>query len=275
MKFQALDVKNILHEIHFKEKFVFAALDNNKIAISFLDTTNTIRVGIIDRNGKLCNSVQTKFVYSCKLSRIRMKTINDFIIFLNEENSGKGKLVTMNSNLELIASKDIEVVSLDVNESKIYCTNNKFILMIFDTQLNNIINVDQSRYQIVQSHLNTKKNNNNLEILTCRNNKFFYLVADKLDIINEENKVESFSIDLGKNGIHYNSYYSVGCVDIDSKGNIWNIPDGMSTIFKYNSKGFLESKIETNNGSDYLSMDKDDKIILFNKQKRTIYFEEN
>ena len=230
-----------------------------------MDNSFIVRIIIIDKNQKIQNWTKLKDDYlRYDDNKILFKSLKDTLV-LYLYNGEENKLMSMNSNLDLVQSNIISysVVSLDANEKNIYCLTNDDRIVILGHKLNAINIIGQTYDPQLAFYME-----NTIKQIANRENKFYCLYPNKLDIIDETTGVLLKSISINGSKMAFDSYANlvVFCVDL---------------IFKFDLNGKFENKVKivnllsknkfTIDERDFF-IDQQDKIIYFNNLEN-IYFE--
>ena len=234
-------------------QFDLKSFETGKFAIVYQDGLDMVNVAIFDSNLNICKSTQTSFCSNVKIN-IKLKVDNGLLIF-SCNHLKKFKLVLMNSNLEIIKSITIpnKILSLDANETNIYCLTSGKTLMIFDHELKLVESVDQTGY------------NKGIKQISFKNNKFYSLFKDKINIMDKDG---DSVIVIKTNGDK---------MVFDSQSNLLVLSLVKDNkIFKYDSNGNLKEEISTRFGGASMFdifLNEKDKIFSIDKMNGRIFLE--
>ena len=261
---QVIKLTDILNNMNSSLNYDFDTFQNENIAIAYLDTSNRVSVAIIDKNRKVLNSTQTTLSV-CNNYHIVMKTCKDLLVIYSLSKGNTNHcLSVMNSNLEVTkkgTNFSYQVISLFVDENNIYSLINQpgYNTIIYDHQLNFLRNIGQYSNTEQPFYLT-----NQITQIAHKNNKFYYLYPDKIEIINETTGVLIKSILVQGSKMAF-----------DSNSNLWILSSTSSKIFSYNLDGDLKDEIELKNVPDGLgfSIDQEDQMFFWNKTLKCFYFD--
>ena len=249
---------------------------DQKFSIAYPDTSGKITVAIIDKNQKISKSTQTNLTLNSNHPAVKLKSIKGLIIlFCNTQKDttispplfggmeNSFNLSTINSNLKLLKSIDIEnsIISIDANETSIYCLTNDNKIMIFDHQLNKAKTIDT----ISNNPLPYFTFGNSIIQIIHKSDKFYCLYLNRIEILNDSNNNLIKSIDIKGSKMAF-----------DSGSNLLILSYASSKIYKYNLDGVLQREIDLENvptGLDFC-VDEEDDISYFNKSSKCLYFDQ-
>ena len=266
-QFQEVKFADILN--NFSNSKDFDLFEKDKIVVAYPELSHIV-VAIIDKNREITNSSQTSLeYYHGNCYQLKIKKAKDVLaVYYGSPDyyAGKYHFALINSKLEVIKKTLFSdpAVFLDGNDTNIYCLTQQscisnYKMTIFDHQLNYLRVVGQDHSMEQAFYLS-----NNITQLTGKNNNFFCLYSNKLDIIDESTGVLLKSILIQANKMAF-----------DSKNNLLVLSVSSSKIYKYNLDGVLQDEIDYENilqGIE-LSILEGDKISFFNKSSKSIYFE--
>ena len=257
-KLQLLKLKDILPNFNDSlDTHDFAAFETKKIAIVYPNTSDMISIAIIDKTQMIWKL--SNLEYGIGEPQMKLKSINGNLIFYFKYLNKLHFLEKLNSNLQLIQSKriDSQILSIDANETNIYCLANSLEnkILVFDHDLVNIKSIGQ--YEDPEQAFYFT---NEIKRVCHRNNTFFILYNEKLDIINEKTGfvLKSISIDGDR-------------ITVDSNNNLLVLSVSSSNIFVYNLDGVLEDEIElenVQNGIEF-SIDNEGEFVFFNRNRQS------
>ena len=260
-KLPILKFKDILPDFNDSSSiYDLDAFQDDKIALVYKNNSYWSSIAIIDKNGPLIKHINTQ--WPIINTPIRLKSFKEFIFIYFHHNYNEHYLEKFSSDLKKIKYKLIEyqIISLDVDEKNIYCltnsSNNK--IMIFDHGLENIKNIGQ--YESPQKPFYLT---NDVKRIAYRNNSFYFLYSNKLDMMNEFNGITKKSISIKGTSIA-----------INSKGQLLALSDSSATMFIYSLDGLLQEEIlfeNYQNEIDFFVNDKD-QLVFLNKTQNILYF---
>ena len=237
----------------------FDIFQDGKIAIAYPNINKIINLALIDKRKSICKSIDSGYKFGN--SPIRLKSFKDSLIFHYLNNAGCSFLVIMNQYLEPIKSNLIshQVLSLDANETSIYCLASNDKIMIFNHELVNIRTIGQCHYPLNPFHFT-----NTIVKMYYRNGNFFLLYQERIDIVNETSGIITKSISVKGDRIAFDSLNkSILVLSILS-----------SIIYEYSLDGVLTSKNEIQNPTKGLEffIDEYNNILYLNRIERSVYF---
>ena len=260
-KLQSINLKSFLPNFnHYDYAFVhdFDSFEDGKLAAIYPNNFHFVSITIIDKNRKTLKSSQMGHFYPNFFMKI--KVINELVIFYYVNNKSEYCLSIMNSDLQLIQSKILHiehcvVISLDANEACIYCLTIDYKLRIFDHQLNNIKTVGQSEFPNEAFYIT-----NRIKKVAYRNEKIIYFYPDKMEMLNEDGVLVKL---------------------IEIKGDAFYVRENIlllsileSKMFEFSLDGTLIDEVRLENvpkETEFL-VDHEDKILFFNTAKTKFYF---
>ena len=260
--FKLADILNDL-EVSKVEYLNLDIFENGNTVIMYPSNSNKVNFVVINKDRNICNLTQTNF--ECNASaRTGFKAVKDSLIFYLYDHPKLSDcfiLALMDSNLKLTKQSSIpdHVISLDANESNIYCLSRYFKIMIFDYKLNYIKTIGQSGFQDQAYYLT-----NMVKQIIIKDTKLYCLYPVKIEILNEPTGVLFKSIPIQGNQMAFDSQFYLLVLSISE-----------SKIFKYNLEGILKDEIEfknMTNGIEFL-IKQNGQFVFFNKSKCLFYFE--
>ena len=240
----------------------FDAFNEGKFAVIYPNNSHKITLTIIDKNRVIYKSAELNVDYysdSFNPYKLKLKSLKELFVFYYVNNFRDPCLATVDANLESTNSFQMShfVTSLDANEKNIYCLTNypDYKIIIYDHHLINLRNVGQS-INPKQPFFFTKV----IKMLN-KNNNFYFLFTNKLEIINEEFGVLIKSIQVSGNEITF-----------DNDGNLFILSIYASKIYKLNLNGVLQDEIELKNCTNEFEfyVDKNGQFGFYNRAEKVL-----
>ena len=298
-QFKIVKFKDILNNFNvFNNRYIdVCSFENQQLAVVYPDDSLRVNVAIIDKNQNISKTTRTNFYLNfinanftsnSNYNTVQLKTIKSLIILFCKIKQLTPRttpvlgtsiqypsvqnlfyLSLVDSNLELIKSIDIQIpiVSIDANETSIYCLTNDNKIMIFDNQLNKAKTIDtisnnpRQPYTFGNISNVATVNHSTIQLLEKFNN-FCHLYPGKIDILKGPDLIKSIPI-LGNK------------MAFDSQSNLLVLSVNSSKIYKYNLDGVLQNEIDLENvpaGLEFC-VDEGDKILYFNKAQNCFYLD--
>ena len=261
-KFKKIQFNDIL--LNFNNSSAYSDVDlfeDGKLAIVYKTASKMIEISILDKSKKIISN-SSQFGYFFYYYLIKLKCLKNNLIFYHVNNCYEPYLAVMNSNLEMVKSSkiDFQVLSLDANESGIYCFTSNYKVISFDTNLINTINIGQSCNPNEGFYFTSA-----VSRVYCLNERLYCLCREKINILSLNTGIMLRSISVEGDLIAFGY----------QRKSILVLSAYTSKVFEYSLDGDLEREIEIQdlpNGLEF-STDQNGKILFYSRTQSHFYFE--